>query len=333
MVIDREHWEKHFQGYVVYDCAMMDPERTFYVLVEDTPGPHRDPLPRTRFVFVRAGRPMDEGRFQESEVGHFGFTEMAYSPSAIEFVAVDTAQHVFSYDRNDARIEGDIPGTITGTNLHSSCTKVVRVGSSIYTVGWPRRVMVRQGINQWALVDAGLPIPRRVKSGNQDDLVEAISNYTFHDLHGFSESDMYAVGDAGEIWQYDGSRWTRCAFPTNEPLRTVTCADDKVYITTLRGHVWAGRGNAWKLVCDEERSIPFRDTAWFAGKLWLGCDYGVWTLEGDSLSRDTLPTEVFLVSGRLDGSPDGKHLLTAGQVGAAMFDGATWNVLWSADEM
>jgi len=333
MIFDRAHWEKYCRGFVVYDCAMMDADRTFYVLVEDTGSPHRDPLPRTRFLFVRANRPMDQKRFIAGLSSTFGFTEIAYNAAAVEFVAVDTHQKVFSYDSTRAGLEPDIPGAITGTTLLSHVTKVVRVGNSIYTVGWPRRICLRKGSGSWALVDNGMPLPKRLYSTDEQDVVNAVSGYTLRDLAGFSETDMYAVGDDGEIWQWDGSRWTRCAFPTNERLSAVACGDGTVYVTTQRGSVWAGRGNAWKLLVDEERSVAFRDCAWFANKLWCGSDYGVWALEGGELSRKALPDEVFLVSGRLEVSPDEKHLLTAGAAGAAMFDGSSWNILWSGDEL
>ncbi|WP_437901080.1 hypothetical protein [Sorangium sp. So ce124] len=333
MILDREHWERHCAGYTVYDCAIMDAARTFYVMVESTDSPHRDPLPRTRFLFARADRPLDQKRFVRSELGDFGFTEIAYGPSAIEFVAVDTGRQVFSYDRSRAGQEADIPGELPSTTLLAATSKIARVGQSMYAVGWPRRVYLRAGLSSWAPLDSGMPLPKKLSSSHEDDRIEAQTNYTFNDLAGFSETDMYVVGDAGEVWRFDGARWGRCAFPTNQRLCTVACgADGKVYVTTQTGSIWVGRGDAWKLLVDVERSVPFRDSAWFGGKLWCGSDYGLWTVEGDELTTAELPAEVFLASGRIDVSPDGGHLLTAGAHGAALFDGARWELLFSSHE-
>ncbi len=333
MILDREHWERYCAGYTVYDCAFIDAVRTCFVMVEDTDSPHRDPLPRTRFLLARADKPRDQKRFALSEFGNFGFTEVAFGPAANELVAVDTGQQVFSYDRARAGQEVDIPRAIPSTTFLATTRKVVRVGKSIYAMGWPRRVYRRTGFENWALLNNGMPLPRRLTSSNEDDLVEALTSYRLNDLAGFSEKDMYVVGDAGEVWHFDGTRWSRCAFPTNQRLCTVACgADDKVYVTTQTGSVWAGRGNVWKLVVDVENSLPFRDSAWFAGKLWCGSDYGLWTVEGDELVRADIPSEIFLVSGRIDISPDGRYMLTAGSRGAALFDGTRWELLFSSHE-
>lgn len=331
MFIDRAHWERHIEGYTVYDCTIMDGERLFFVLVEDTGSPYRDPLPRTRFLFARTNRSLGADRFVCGEVGSFGFTEIAYGPAAVEFVAVDTSRHVYRYDRSDTSLEKDIPGDVPGTQLRATTIRIVRVGQRLYVVGWPRRVYARHSADRWFALNGGLPSPRRLASERHEDQVEVETHYTFHDLAGFSERDMYVVGDAGEVWQFDGARWERSAFPTNQRLCTVACdGGENVYVTTQTGSVWVGRGNVWKLVVDAERSVPFRDTVWFADRLWCGSDYGLWSVEGGEFTRAHVPADVFLASGRVDVSPDGKYLLTAGPRGAALFDGKRWDVLFSS---
>jgi hypothetical protein len=331
MIFDSREWGRCAAGFSTYDCTAMDSQHTFYVLVENTEDCAA--LPRKRFLYARADRPIEQRRFLLGEFDNFGFTDIAYRPAGVEFVAVDTARQVFSYDRRRAGQEADIPGTIAGSELQSSVTRVVRVGSQLYAVGWPRRVWRRDGFESWTLLDRGLPLPAGLARGDGDGIVEAVTQGTLRDLDGFSEAELYAVGDGGEVWRGDGASWTRCAFPGDERLCTVACGADQVYVTTLHGRIWAGREDTWRLLRDVDRGLPFLDTCWFGGRLWCGADEGVWLLEGDDLTARDIPPEVGRVARRLDRAPDGRHLLTAGANGAALFDGRRWEVLWSAFEL
>lgn len=333
MLLDKQTWQALMSGYTVHDCAIMDATRTFYVMVENVDTPHRDPLPRTRLLFVRAARPLDQGRFVLNELGSFGLTEVAFGPALSEFVAVDTLRQVFSYDRQRAAIESDIPGDLSPATLSATTTRIVRVGQDLYAIGWPRRVFRRMGPDAWHLLDAGMSPPAQLHSRDEGERIAAQLGHALRDLAGFSASELYAVGDGGEVWCHDGTRWTRCAFPSNQRLCTVACgADGKVHVSTESGSIWAGRGDAWERIVDAGRGSPYRDSAWFAGRLWCGSDDGLRVLDRDTLVRAELPPEIARVSGRIDLSPDGSHLLTAGAHGAAMFDGSRWSLLFSAFE-
>jgi hypothetical protein len=145
---------------------------------------------------------------------------------------------------------------------------------------------------------------------------------------------MYAVGGAGEVWHYDGQEWEQLFFPSNERLFNVCCAGDgNVYVGGNMGSLYVGRGNRWKKLVDGTFSIPFKDIAWFAGKLWCGSDYGLWELKDGALLRAEIPAEAQLVSGAIDITPDGSLMLTAGPNGAALFDGEKWDVLFSRYEL
>ncbi|UOD33283.1 hypothetical protein INH39_07950 [Massilia violaceinigra] len=147
---------------------------------------------------------------------------------------------------------------------------------------------------------------------------------------------MYAVGDAGTVWHFDGKRWQQIPFPTNVPLYTVACGENgDVYMTDIRGNLWKGGGAKWSLLCEMDQSLPFKDAAWFNGRLWCANDYGMYVLEGEKLVAahtariDPIPNEVALHSHRIDVSPDGKQMLVCGGDGAALHDGKKWNLLFS----
>lgn len=330
MIFTKEIWEDIGLGYVVYDCAVQSRNRQCFILVEDRADPHRDPLPRTRFVFTYNDEIEPRERCYFRGYPHFNFAHVAFTGSpAPSYVAVDLGGTVYSYDRQRDGEEAMHPRALAGTTLSNVLTNVVRVGETIFTVGGPRRVYRRAGIDRWQDTTSALPIPK--------DFIATRSNmadFYWKDLAGFSEVDMYAAGGAGEVWRFDGREWEQLFFPSNERLFNVSCAGDgNVYIGGNMGSLYVGRGNRWKRLVEGDFSVPFKDIAWFAGKLWCGSEYGLWELKDGALVRAEIPAEVHLVSGAIDINPEQSLMLTAGPNGAALFDGKTWDVLFSRFEL
>lgn len=330
-MFDRESWTTYLEGFDVTDCAIMDEFRTFFVLTEITPHDSAF-LPRTRFLLIRANREISDRRFVRSEVGDFGSTEIAFtSEPEPEFVAVDVGRKVFSYSASRAGFEADLPGEIPGLDpsldLSSVAMTVARVGRSIFAVGWPRMVYRRDGLNSWVRLspDAPLPAPHRERS------IEIQTSFTFKGIAGLTEKSMVVVGEAREIWHYDGVRWTRWGFPGRENLQAVACAEDgRIFVADGMGSVWVGREASWRKLAEPPYDLAVKDAAWFAQQLWLGCHDGLWTVQDGKVVRAHLPSEVRLATGRIDLSTDGRLLLTAGRGGAAVFDGRTWRLLFDA---
>lgn len=330
MIFDKEYWERFCKGFTIYDCAFGFGNRYAFLMYEQTNSPHRDPLPETRFLFARMERPI-ERRFYRVQFNHFNFARIAYTEGQTqEYIAVDIGGNVYSYDKDRDGEEPKHPWQLKGSDLAGIITKVVRIGESVYTVGGPRRMHKRLGIGQWQDMTANLPIPTdfiQEKSG-------ASLSYIWRDASGFSESDIYVTGGLGDVFHFNGKQFNKLSFPSNELLHNVCCAGDgNVYIGGNMGSLYVGRENKWKKLADGTSSVPFKDIAWFAGKLWCGSDYGLWELKDGKLIRAEIPAEVQLVSGAIDISPDGKLMLTAGPSGAALFDGTKWEVLFSSYEL
>lgn len=325
MVFTKETWQSVGAGFSIYDCAIRSPNRQCFLMYEKQESPHRDPLPAIRFVFTYNDESDPPERYYFQQFGHFGFARLAFCQHPIpNYAAVDTSGQVFGYDKDRSDEEPEHPRDLPSSDLAGVVNQVVRIGQSIYTVGGPRRLHKRLGVGQWQDLSKNVPWPKDVATPGNG------LKYMWRDASGFSESDIYVAGGEGDVMRFDGQKFSKVAFPSNELLHNVHCAGDgRVYIGGNMGSLYVGRENTWKKLAGGDFSVPWKDIAWFAGKLWCGSDYGLWTLEGDKLVRAQVPADVQLTSGAIDISPDGKHMLTAGPDGASLFDGKNWQVLFS----
>lgn len=329
MIFTEETWAKVGANYSIYDCAIRSRTRQCFLMYEKQASPHRDPLPKIQFLFTYNDETDPEERYFFKNFGNFGFARLAYCESPIpNYVAVDTEAKVFGYDKDRDGEEPEHPWHVKGSDLAAVVTQVIRIGKNIYTVGGPRRMHRRAGVGQWIDVTANLALPKDVDKPGKG------LSYMWQDAAGFSEQDIYVAGGDGDVWRFDGKKFTQCSFPSNELLFNVCCASDgNVYVGGNMGSIYVGRENKWKKLADGSFSVRWKDIAFFAGRLWCGSDYGLWELKDGKLVRADVPADVQLVSGAIDISPDGKLMLTAGPDGAALFDGQRWEVLFSRHDL
>lgn len=333
-VFDRESWDKFVKGKTIYDCAIVREKGYAFVLVAQQEG--RDIVPRTTFINMAIDKPM-ESRFAVYSVGNFGFTTITGNIAPPEYVAVDTSSYVYSANAQRKGVEKSIEDVANMSTVHGQIgvvSRVVRVAGQIFALGDCRKIYRRIGIDQWVELGSegrGVPLPPDVAV--EGWLPRSVG---FKDMSAFNENDMYAVGGDGDVWRFDGAKWHHCPFPTNSRLETVACGGDgKVYISDLKGCVWAGRENRWTQVAEADfawGSQPI-DSAWFKGRLYLGSQDGLYTLgtKKDIVALEDKDSQAPGMGncGRVDVSPDGQFLLTAGSFGATLYDGTTWTKLFS----
>lgn len=331
MIFDEETKKDFLDGYYIYDgCFGFEEGRYGFVLIENDKDKlkYRDPLPDTRLLYIKYFSPMDE-RFYSVTFKDIDFSTINSSPNPNDYITIDTSGIILSWE-NDC--EGRINGEIPGTNRFSSISKVVKVEQSVYALGAWFRIYKRIGEGEWENNFNTLPIPYH--------MIENGGTYHFQDMAGFSEDDMYAVGDEGSVYHFDGKKWNEAAFPANIELTTVTCAGNgQVYISDRDCNIWVGRNSTWEKLVEQNMSLSFFDSAWFDDRMWFTNDYGIWVLENDKLvlainaEYKPIPEEAAILCGRIDISPDNKKMLVCGQKGAAVFDGNTWEVLFNCDSI
>jgi len=151
------------------------------------------------------------------------------------------------------------------------------IGRHVYAVGMSRQCYRRESGTDsasngvWQRIDAGI-----VEFGPPDPVVG------FNSVDGFSETDIYAVGWRGEIWNYDGRRWSAVSSPTNLKLERVVCAPDgAVYAVGQAGLIIRGAQNQWEIIEQKVTTDQFWGATWFRNRLWLSTSKDIYALNAD----------------------------------------------------
>jgi hypothetical protein len=145
------------------------------------------------------------------------------------------------------------------------------IDGQVYACGMKRQVYRRTGEGRWG--DISAPVAAATEAAG------------FEAIDGYGANDLYAVGWAGEIWQYDGRAWHERNSPTNVILTAVCCAaNGKVYAAGQGGTLVAGRDDAWETVAlDGDVTVDIWDLCWYHGKLYVATMTALYTLNGHAL--------------------------------------------------
>ncbi|HTV80441.1 MAG TPA: hypothetical protein VMF03_19465 [Steroidobacteraceae bacterium] len=185
-----------------------------------------------------------------------------------------------------------------------------------YAVGPLRRVFRRDARNKWVRLDAGLP-----KSSGDDS--------GFDDIDGFSASDLYACGGQGDLWSFDGKRWSRIDVPTNAALWHVVCGvDGLVYVMTDQRKFLVGRGDSWRIIEQDKTEDVFEDMVWYEDRVYVSTVDALYEIvkgvfKPSRLKPPAQESYAHMAAG------DGV-LLVAGSDEASLYDGKKWTVVLKA---
>lgn len=188
--------------------------------------------------------------------------------------------------------------------------KVRTIRDQTYAVGMGRQVFLRTGENQWReLAEELRPGPGEVKG--------------FEAIDGFALDDLYAAGWDGELWHFDGGRWTRKRSPTTNVVTSLVCAGDgRVYGAAQGGALLRGRGDEWEKL---DVGTTVTDLAWFGDALFVASPHGLFTLTEDTLQRVDFGSPTPETFGTLS-SADGV-LWSIGRRDLVAYDARAWRTI------
>lgn len=209
----------------------------------------------------------------------------------------------------EARIEENKLGPLRG-----SVRQVLTIDGAVHAVRGNRGLCRRVSVGQWQSLCADLPVSKSWKK--RDGL-------GFNCAAATSATNIYCAGDGGDLWHFDGKHWTELHFPSNVNIENLCCAAaGDVYVGCQNGIVYRGSGNTWKKIDEGGKTLSYRSMVAYRGKVWCSSDYGIWTIDGDTVGKADLPANIYVKAGVLSAKSD--TLLVAGSTGAAYFDGEHW---------
>jgi hypothetical protein len=198
----------------------------------------------------------------------------------------------------------------TGGKRLGYVNKLARIAGELYVCGY-RRQAYRHTNGQWVHIDQGL-------LAGQD-----VTDVSLESMDGTSANDIYAVGNEGEIWHFDGRAWQRIDSPTSVHLNEVHCGPDEViYACGHGGLVVRGRGSRWDVLHNADLTDDFWGIASFRGQVYVAGYGGIARIDGN----DLIPVDTGLgrtIRGyRLRTAPD--VLWSIGNDDILRFDGTRW---------
>ncbi len=319
--IPKAAWAKTFEGYTIVDVALRGNGYVYLLLRQVLPEEESSSLwdfeIPTRLAVIGLDRAEPMKRLAHQGLADFRRPICGVSIRPIaQGMAVASNGSVYATGSKKSGIERVVEG-----DKPAGLTKIRCLFGYAYAVGLHREVFRRTDVGKWERLSSGIP-----PTAPEHEAVGGVFDIGFQDIDGFAENDIYAVGGKGDVWHYDGARWRACDFPSNWPLFTVCCAPDgHVYITGEGGTIFQGRRDTWRRIVQDEITVPYNDSLWFQGKLWLASDYRLSVLEGNSVTRPNYKGKPVPIFGHMDVSEG--LLVVASPETVRLYDGTTWRLL------
>lgn len=332
--ITAEEFKRCLSGNNITGCVVREHNRFYFMASEDytrwpeakwdrenESPPGEEEVPKA-FVVYDGAKPIGKRLGKISLAGYKRTMVGASTQPDSKGFAISSHGDIYAIGGGVNERERDIPSSEDGGPLRGIVRRVRTIDGWLYLCGSNNCVGMRLGKNSWFSHSEGIPNPPR-----------ADGRYNFlHDIDGFSDQDIYTVGNYGQVFHFDGKAWNRISLPTNIDFETVCCAGDgQVYINGAKGTTYRGRGNKWQLIHKGSGSLPFRDMVWHEDRIWCTSDYGLWHIKDGKLESATLPDGMHAYSGNLSAAAG--VLLLAGYSGAAYLENGVWTKIFSAAEM
>lgn len=168
------------------------------------------------------------------------------------------------------------------------------IGNHFYIADAANEVYRRDGVHKWTLV-----------SQEARAHWEKYGRGNINAIDGFSEDDIYFVGEEGLTWHYNSKKWSIVDVPSNYPFTHVVCAEDgNVYIGGRQGQLLVGRDNEWKVIISSKKAYRYgvdmmHSMVYFKGTLYAGMRHDLMKLDNGkwvSANIDGIDSAEFLAA-------------------------------------
>jgi hypothetical protein len=184
--------------------------------------------------------------------------------------------------------------------------EVTSISGQAYAVGYRGMVYRLDQFDCWTQIDHGLPTDFEIES-----------------IHGFGHAEIYAAGDNGALWLYDGRKWINCELPTDVNLNDVCCAGDgAVYVSGDDGVLLRGRYDRWEIAAQQEDEEALWGVEHFADAIYVASIEDVYRLINDELAPEEFGEDVPGTMGQLSATHE--ELWSIGEYDIMACDGRAW---------
>jgi len=167
----------------------------------------------------------------------------------------------------DGFTEEDIPFVSDDADLRG----IAEINGYAYICGMFGQVYKREAARKWIKKNKGLPL-------------DGADTADLESIHGFSETDIYAVGWEGCIWHYDGKCWNAVKSPTTFVLTRVLCAPDGyVYACGLGGVLLKGKDKKFGIIHQDITEADFWSLVFFKDEIYVSTSSFLYKLKNDVL--------------------------------------------------
>lgn len=323
--MNKTTYEENIKNKEITDCVAVDKERLVFAIktcqtiendIENSISENR-----ATTILVYAPKLIDNNDGFAKTIEYFKGIDQFKITYNKKLIVVSTSDF-----RVEEKEDNDLVSVIPHDFYMREVTSVCTVDNTTYALGLFHKVYRRKKLHDWVDITDPKKHPnlfldlerRREVQGNIGG-----ANPSFYALDGFSDKDIYAGGDNGDFWHFDGEKWREIELPINFNIRAITCATDGyVYVA---GHnslgILKGRDGSWKLICKNEDLLNINAMAWFKGHLYISDDNALYILKNETMHLFKFPKgdpQQHSFS-KVKASED--ILVAYGAVQALMFDG------------
>ena len=262
--MNKMFFEEHYKYGILMDCMPIHLSRIAFVLKDIKDDVESEELPTRLMVYSPSN----------NEIGSFGVRKW---DSGVIDLKVSAIINNWIVTDNDFEIDEVMTNTswysIPNNERASLAKGITNINGDVYAYGMVRSVFKYKGIKEWEDITTEIKHPNLYADVNKSKEAFVGGWVGFSALDGFNGNDIYAGGNRGDFWHYNGKAWRRIDLPINRDISTITCGKDgKVYIGSRVGNMVIGRDDHWQVI--DKRTYIMTHSCWFDGKVYFSSEDG-----------------------------------------------------------
>ncbi|WP_299950375.1 hypothetical protein [uncultured Ruegeria sp.] len=190
--------------------------------------------------------------------------------------------------------------------------KLAWIDGAFYASGASMQVFRRDGVNQWTDISPS------------EKLRKEFAHQNLESIAGNNTQELYAAGEFGVVWRYDGTEWHPVQCQTNACFYTILCANDgRVYAAGQNGTVLRGKQDDFELLCSEPGIIDIWGMAEYYGKIYLAGYTALFLLDVED-ELTLIPEPLKIADSFSELSVGGDTMWSLGMKDVLIFDEEYW---------